>query len=96
MITPQELGDALKKIGKRKSAEKIAQIIKKVDYIGNGKINYSEFLAATVNVKVLLNDNLLMSLFQRFDIDNSGYITKENLKEAFARSGMVTNILTDL
>jgi Ca2+-binding EF-hand superfamily protein len=33
------------------SQDEIMQIVKNVDYAGNGKINYSEFLAATIEIK---------------------------------------------
>jgi len=54
-----------------------------MDYAGNGKINYSEFLAATLDVKTFLNDTRLRAIFQQFDTDNSGFITEENLYYAF-------------
>lgn len=38
------------------SAMEIKQIIKELDYSGNHKINYSEFLAATISVKQFLTD----------------------------------------
>lgn len=58
-----------------------------MDYAGNGKINYSEFLAATVELKKVLTYDRLWALFKYFDTDNSGYITPANLREAFAKSG---------
>lgn len=56
MITPDEIRDALKKIGRKASAQEIKTIIDNVDYLGNGKINYSEFLAATVDIQKLLSE----------------------------------------
>ena len=63
-----------------------------MDYAGNGKINYSEFLAATIEIKRVLSEDKLWALFKYFDTDNSGIITPVNLKEAFAKTG---KILTD-
>jgi calcium-dependent protein kinase len=60
-----------------------------VDYAGNGKINYSEFLSATIEVKHVLTEEKLWAVFKYFDIDNSGFITSQNLKEAFAKTGKV-------
>jgi len=42
----------------------VKNMIKEVDYHGNGKINYSEFLSATVNVQTFLSDTRLMAIFQ--------------------------------
>jgi len=53
----------------------IQQIIENVDYAGNGKINYSEFLAATIELKQVLTYEKLWTLFKYFDTDNSGIIT---------------------
>ena len=58
-----------------------------VDYQGNGKINYSEFLAATVSVRAVLTQEKLYALFKHFDTDNSDYITPENIAEAFYQNG---------
>jgi len=58
-----------------------------VDYAGNGKINYSEFLAATIEIKQVLTYDRLWAMFKYFDTDSSGYITPANLREAFAKSG---------
>ena len=54
-------------------------IIKEIDYFGNGKINYSEFLAATISVQTALTEEKLWSLFKTFDTDDTDYISLENL-----------------
>ena len=46
-----------------------------MDYAGNGKINYSEFIAATIELKSVLTYEKLWTLFKYFDTDNSGIIT---------------------
>lgn len=46
-----------------------------MDYFGNGKINYSEFLAATLSAKDTLNDEMLWRLFKTFDVDDTGSIS---------------------
>jgi Ca2+-binding EF-hand superfamily protein len=45
------------------SEEKIESIIKEVDFAGNGKINYSEFLVATIDLSAYLDENKLMEVF---------------------------------
>ena len=54
MITVTELQEALMSHGQNLSQEEILQIVRNIDYAGNGKINYSEFLVATVEVKTVL------------------------------------------
>lgn len=43
--------------------------------MGNGKISYSEFLAATIDVHNILNEETLKEIFSLFDVDGSGSIT---------------------
>jgi calcium-dependent protein kinase len=63
---------------------KIKAIMDNVDYMGNGKINYSEFLAATLPLESVLTDKKLFALFKHFDTDNSDFITPDNIREAFS------------
>ena len=53
----------------------IESIIKEVDYRGNGKINYSEFLSATLDASKFLTTQKLKAIFSMFDTDQSGKIT---------------------
>jgi calcium-dependent protein kinase len=61
--------------------------LKELDYQGNGKINYSEFLSATLDIEHYLTDTKLRTVFNVFDTDQSGYITAENIKFAFQKLG---------
>ena len=58
MILASELANMLQKKEMAMSQDKdaIEDMIKEVDYYGNGKINYSEFLAATINVNTFMTD----------------------------------------
>ena len=38
-------------------------MITEVDYHGNGKINYSEFLSATIDVRTFLTKHKLRAIF---------------------------------
>ena len=67
--------------------EEIEKIINEVDYFGNGKINYTEFLVATLDVKAFMDDNKLQAMFNQFDTDGSGVITKENIITAMNKIG---------
>lgn len=49
-IELQELETALKNANFEMSALEIKQIVSELDYTGNHKINYSEFIAATISV----------------------------------------------
>jgi len=44
--------------------EEIRSIIAEVDYMGNKKINYSEFIAATLNVKSIMSHEKMNAIFK--------------------------------
>ena len=45
-----ELHNAINKSNLDLSPEEIEKLIKEIDYAGNQKVNYSEFIAATIDV----------------------------------------------
>lgn len=87
LINADELRSAVKKSAIEIPDTKVDEIIDNVDYFGNKKINYSEFLVATLDVKSFLDDSKLKALFTQFDTDGSGKITKENIVTAMAKIG---------
>lgn len=58
-----------------------------VDINNDGVINWSEFLAATLDKKIQLNKEKLKSVFCHFDVDKSGFITQNNLQLLMAKCG---------
>ena len=52
----------------------------RVDINGNGTIDYSEFLAANLQLSELLTNEKLQAAFNLFDIDQNGRITLEEIK----------------
>lgn len=54
-------------------------MIRELNYLGNGKINYSEFLAATIDDKLLINEAKLRNAFSIFDCDRDGLISESDL-----------------
>ena len=89
MIKATELAAALRKLDLKLEDAEIQKIVNEIDYYGNGMINYSEFLTATLSIDQDLNQEQLWSLFKKFDVDNTDTITISNLKEAFNRLGRV-------
>ena len=63
LISADELTKAIKASNIDIPDERIAEIIDEVDYFGNKKINYTEFLVATLDVKSFLDDSKLKALF---------------------------------
>lgn len=69
------------------SEEEVNQIFERIDFNHDGEINYTEFLAVTVDRRKAITDSNLTFAFHHFDISNSGYITEANLEECFRREG---------
>ncbi len=75
-IELKELETIMKSSGQHLSHSEINQIIQQIDYADNQKINYSEFLAATINVKTYLTNERALAIFHGFDINDTGFITE--------------------
>jgi calcium-dependent protein kinase len=52
------------------------------DVNGKGSLDYGEFVAATIHLQRLDNDEHLKKAFKYFDRDDSGYIDIDELKLA--------------
>lgn len=50
-------------------------------------LNYTEFIGAVIDWNSNLNEEKMWNLFKYFDVNNTGFITKEDLKEATSREG---------
>lgn len=48
---------------------------------GTGEVKYCEFLAATIEAQGAISEERLAEAFDRLDSDDSGYISKENLRD---------------
>ena len=59
------------------------QILQKVDFNGNGMVDYSEFLAA--NVRMDWTEDRLQAAFEIFDKDGNGKISVEEIREAIGQ-----------
>mmetsp|Transcript_50599 Transcript_50599/g.156589 ORF Transcript_50599/g.156589 Transcript_50599/m.156589 type:complete len:288 (+) Transcript_50599:269-1132(+) len=66
--------------------EQVKPIFEALDTAANEEIHYSEFLAAMVSKRIAINEDLLRATFQHFDVDKTGYITVENLKDVLGES----------
>merc|ERR1712093_803635 len=55
------------------------QILRDIDSDGSGTIDYTEFLAATMDKKLYIKEDVCWSAFRVFDRDGSGKISKEEL-----------------
>ncbi|CAG9320845.1 unnamed protein product [Blepharisma stoltei] len=86
-ITAEDISDAMRRNGYSLASEEISSLIEQIDYIGNGKLNYTQFLIAAMDRKRLLDEESMWSTFKHFDVDNNGTIQVEELKFALEKAG---------
>lgn len=73
-----------------------AEAIKALDSNGDDELNYFEFLAAMISRRIALHDDLLLSTFRRFDVESSGFITGEDLKQILGPEVNVQEIMSEV
>ncbi|KAJ4850443.1 Calcium-dependent protein kinase 33 [Turnera subulata] len=87
-ITYEELRDGLARLGSKLTEAEIRQLMDAADVDRNGTIDYLEFITATMHRHRLDKEENLYKAFQFFDKDNSGFITREELRQAMAQYGL--------
>ena len=65
--------------------EQIEKMFEAVDIDNSGYIDYSEFVVATMNEKNLFSEKKLKAAFKMFDKDDSGFISKDEVKESLQK-----------
>ena len=56
-------------------------MFEKIDLDGNGTIDYTEFVMATMEEQNLITDQRLRQAFELFDTDKSGALSPDEIKE---------------
>lgn len=74
------LKEHFKENGKGINGEEIETILRSLDTDHSGNVNYTEFIAATIEKSVYMKEDKLFQAFKHFDQDKSGKISAEELK----------------
>ncbi|CAD8168432.1 unnamed protein product [Paramecium pentaurelia] len=61
--------------------QEVEAIFSKIDQNGSGRIDYQEFVLATIDQKKYFNREKLLMLFQQIDRDHSGQLSKLEVKK---------------
>jgi calcium-dependent protein kinase len=64
-----------------KNGDEILELMRAADTDQNGTINYTEFIAATIDAQIFMREENLRAAFQMFDTDNSGKIDASEVKQ---------------
>merc|ERR1712037_1006004 len=81
LLTSAEMKEGLKKAGLTDIPQDLQAILEDVDSDGSGVIDYTEFLAATLDKRAYVQEDVVWSAFRIFDKNGDGKISPEELKE---------------
>jgi len=79
MISFDELKSAYVQSGIKVSDKEINLLITKLDFVGNQKVNYTEFLVATIDRTTIKKPDLIKDLFKQFDRNRNDTIEQEDI-----------------
>merc|ERR1712139_680142 len=91
-LTVAEMKEGLQKAGLTDVPADLQQIMEDVDSDGSGVIDYTEFLAATLDRRVYMKEDVCWSAFRVFDRNGDGKISQDELKQVLG-DGSVENVV---
>ncbi|KAF8820493.1 calcium-dependent protein kinase CDPK2B [Cardiosporidium cionae] len=94
-LSLQELSEGLMKLGWTEIPPDLQQIIEDVDSDKSGFIDYTEFLAATIDKRLYINESICWEAFRVFDQDGNGKISSEELRKVLGVKDVETIVGRD-
>jgi len=94
-LTLAEMKEGLKRAFD-KIPDDLQQIMEDIDADGSGCIDYTEFLAATLDKKLYTQEDMCWSAFRVFDKNGDGKISQDELKEVLGDEDIQSEFHTSL
>jgi calcium-dependent protein kinase len=88
LLTFKELKDGLSKAGLHDVPADLQQIMDSMDVDGSGAIDYTEFLAATLDKRAYLRRDVCWTAFSVFDLDGDGKISLAELQKVLGNESV--------
>ena len=83
------LDELRKGLKEKENGETILKLLQSADTDGSGEINYTEFLAATIDANIFMREDYLRTAFNMFDKDGSGKIDNQEIIELLQGEDLV-------
>lgn len=90
VLTVDEISSGLKEL-EFHTAKELEQVIKSMDTDGSGTIDYTEFIAASMDKAIYMKQEKLFMAFKALDLDGSGKISKDELKKVLGSEEQFKN-----
>lgn len=84
LLSIEELRTGIQKSELKEVPEDFQALMEEIDCDGSGVIDYTEFLAATIDRKTYTTEDVVWAAFRAFDIDGNGRISPDELKKVLS------------
>jgi calcium-dependent protein kinase len=96
LLTVNEMKVGLQKSGLKEIPADMKQIMEDVDADGSGVIDYTEFLAATMDKAKYMNEDICWAAFRVFDRNGDGKISKEEIANVLGDGDVASAATRDM
>jgi len=96
LLTAAEMKEGLTRCGLKEIPPDLQQIMEDVDSDGSGVIDYTEFLAASLDRKVYMAEDVCWQAFRIFDRNGDGKIDKDEISMVLRDDGVKDSAARDI
>ncbi|KAL6496170.1 Calcium-dependent protein kinase 13 [Orobanche gracilis] len=98
IVSTEELKSGMQKFNSQPAESEVQMLIEAVDTNGKGALEYGEFLAISLHLQKMANDEHLHKAFSYFDKNGNGYIELDELRDTLTEDGVddCTGVANDI
>ncbi|KAJ8533912.1 hypothetical protein K7X08_007236 [Anisodus acutangulus] len=98
IVSVEELKEGLQKVNSQLADSEVKMLIEAIDTNGKGTLDFGEFIAISLHLQRMANDEHLHRAFSFFDKDGNGFIEPDELLDALKEDGSddCTDVANDI